>query len=93
MGNINDKYYKIIDEYNNNLITDTNRQDKINELMSIRNKMIKLVDNARYTYERRSKNLSDINSSICLIQGHIFDEDNICKICGINKEKTKKLTK
>ena len=88
---------EIIENYNTiNEVTLANKNDAINQLMNLRKRIIRLVDNTNKTLERRREELKKINDMICLVKGHTYNDweehsgyldrtwyyTRSCEICG-----------
>jgi len=92
-----DKLDNIVNNYKNaNEITLANKKDAISQLLELRKRTIRLIDNANKTLEKRREELKKINDMICLVKGHSYSDweehdgfldrtwyyTRCCEICG-----------
>lgn len=61
--------YKVNEEKNNK-----NREEIIKQLLTLRKRAIRLVNNANKTLQKRCAELKSINETICEVQGHTYTD-------------------
>ena len=95
-----DKLNNIVNNYKENQEKyDNNKEETIKQLLVLRKRAIRLVDNANKTLQKRCSDLKSINETICKVQGHTYTDweehegfldrswyyTRECEFCGIKE--------
>lgn len=78
---------------------DLDRKEIINQLYDLRKNTLMLIDIANVTLQKRRNELNEINKTICLVQGHSYNDweehsgvldrtwfyTRKCEVCGMSE--------